>query len=243
MAIATLDFGAESLGMRTRITAVLPEHPNHPVVLLLLHGLGDDETVWLTQTRLVSYAEQKQVVILMPRVDRSYYANSDSGVRYFDFVSDELLTRCADWLCFSCQPSATFVAGVSMGGYGALKVALNAPTRFAGAFVLSGVTDLVKQWQEHPERDSWYSGLFGSMNDLRGSSSDLPGLVRAWGSAPRPFIRQICGRADPYYQMNLSFQQLASSHGFDCSLETVAGAHEWWVWDQAIQSVLTEVTA
>lgn len=227
--------------MQTRVNVILPEHLHNPSLLMLLHGLGDDENTWLQQVRLVPYLSNKQIVIVMPRVDRSYYANTQAGVKYFDYISNELLSRIHEWFNLDADADSTFVAGQSMGGYGALKVILNRPNCFKAAFVLSGVTDLLLQWKNHPERDKWYHELFGNQDKLRGSNSDLPFLIKHWLSIDKPIIRQICGKQDPFYKMNQDFQEAATEAGFDCKLKTVQGAHQWSVWNCAIQLVLQAI--
>lgn len=244
MAVCHLEFGSVSLGMRTRVNVILPDYPNDPKVLLLLHGLGDDENSWLEQSRLISYSTNRQLCILMPRVDRSYYTNTMCQVNYFDYVADELLKRCCCWFGITPTRSKTFVGGISMGGYGALKLALNRPNIFSESFVLSGVTDLGKQWDNNLERNPWYSALFGSRQQFEKSNSDLHFITTHWSkNVDRPRIRQICGQADPFYSMNVEYQKIAVSNGFDAHLKTVPGGHQWNVWDSAIQTVLESIDA
>lgn len=242
MAISYMEFWAQSLNMRTRISCILPENPHNPAILILLHGLGDDENVWLEQTRLAEYASRFQVIIIMPRVDRSYYTNTGGGVRYFNYVADELIDRCSAWFGFNPVRDKTFIAGVSMGGYGALKVALNRPKTFSGCYVLSGVTDLGDQWDRNPDRNAWYDELFGSRSKFIGTSNDLIYLTKHFpkGEA-HPFIYQFCGRNDSLYQMNFKYQQLAQKAGFNTLLKTVSGAHEWSLWDKGILEVLKSI--
>ncbi|WP_125767624.1 alpha/beta hydrolase [Lapidilactobacillus wuchangensis] len=242
MAISHLEFFAESLGMRTRVNVVLPEHPAEDLsVLLLLHGLSDDENVWLEQTKLAAYASNKQVAIIMPRVDRSYYTNEVNGSHYFDYLT-ELLQRCRQWFNLTIKPSRTFVAGVSMGGFGALKVALNQPEEFSKAYLLSAMVDIQASWRAHPDRDAWYRSLFGSPAALQGTENDLTGLIKHWSAAiRRPAIMQICGDHDPFYEINQQLHQDLLANQFDNDLEIVPGAHEWRVWDSAIQTVLSDI--
>ncbi|GEK06577.1 alpha/beta hydrolase [Schleiferilactobacillus harbinensis] len=240
MAVFHVEFSSEKLGMRSRLNVLLPENaqPNLPI-LLLLHGLGDDENAWLEQTKIADYARDQQVAVIMPRADRSYYTNTVSGMHYFDYISEEVVARCRQWFSLSAQPDDTYVGGLSMGGYGALKCALLHPEIFAGAFSLSGVPDIVEQWREHPERTSWYTALFGKKTELAGSTNDVVSVVQRWpANQKRPFLWQLCGTEDPFLRMNERFHTIAQQSGFENSLELVAGAHEWRVWDGAIQEVL-----
>ncbi|MFL2020377.1 alpha/beta hydrolase-fold protein [Weissella hellenica] len=90
MAINRLEFYSEKLQMNTRVNVILPDHPKDKgKILLLLHGLHDDENSWINQTRLVSYASKTQITIIMPRADRSYYTNRDGDSQYFDYIGEE----------------------------------------------------------------------------------------------------------------------------------------------------------
>lgn len=240
MAVFHVEFGSEKLGMRSRLNVLLPENAQRNLpILLLLHGLGDDENAWLEQTKIADYARDQQVAVIMPRADRSYYTNTVSGMRYFDYISEEVVARCRQWFSLSTQPADTYVGGLSMGGYGALKCALLHPKTFAGAFALSGVPDIIEQWHEHPERAPWYNELFGRITELPGSTNDLISVVQHWPTnQKRPFLWQLCGTEDPFLEMNKRFHVLAQQSGFKNSLKLVPGAHEWRVWDQAIQEVL-----
>jgi S-formylglutathione hydrolase FrmB len=229
--------------MQTRINCLLPEIPQYNLpVLILLHGLGDDENTWLERTQLEQFAQDKQIAILMPRADRSYYANTRSGMRYFDYVSQELVQRCGTWLPLTSARSQTFIAGLSMGGFGALKSALNHPDLYAGVFSLSGVTDIFQQWESHPERDAWYTDAFGHKDSVKGTDNDLPNILRHWQEhTERPYIWQLCGLEDPFLEMNRKFHSAALVNHFVADLELVDGGHEWAVWNNGIKMVLDKI--
>ena len=109
-----------------------------PPLLYLLHGLSDDHTAWHRYTAIGRYAETAGLAVVMPAVHRSFYANEAHGHRYWDFVSEELPAVVHEFLRVTDRPEETFVAGLSMGGYGALKLALTHPERYAAAASLSG---------------------------------------------------------------------------------------------------------
>src|SRR5262245_55041248 len=94
-----------------------------PPLLYLLHGLSDDHTAWLRYTAIARYADAAGLAVVMPAVQRSFYTNEAHGHRFWDFVSEELPSVVHSFFQVSSEPSETFVAGLSMGGYGALKLA------------------------------------------------------------------------------------------------------------------------
>ena len=123
----------------------------HPT-LWLLHGLSDDESIWSRSTSIERYVAPLGLSVVMPNVHRSFYTNMHSGYRYWDFVSEELLEKARGFFPLSSARADNFVAGLSMGGYGALKLAVTLPEQFAAAASLSGVTDAA-EWRVDRSED------------------------------------------------------------------------------------------
>src|SRR3954447_5591741 len=156
MALLSCDFFAETLEVGTSMTVVLPQQtaeqigvasvadaPAHGFPLLyLLHGLSDDHTAWLRYTSIERYATARGLAVVMPAVHRSFYADEKHGHAYWQFVSDELPQVVHSFFRVSERRQDTFVAGLSMGGYGALKLGLSHPERFGAVASLSGVADV-----------------------------------------------------------------------------------------------------
>ena len=182
MALVSMDFFSEALEVGTSMTVVLPQPTEAqigiesagspaqgPPVLYLLHGMSDDHTAWLRYTSIERYAAQHGVAVVMPAVARSFYANEAHGHAYWDFLSEELPALVGRFLRVSDRREDTFVAGLSMGGYGALKWALRQPKRFAAAASMSGALDVVAlaalaERSELPDRI--FGGLPGPDDDL-----------------------------------------------------------------------------
>ena len=155
MALVTCDFFSESLMVGTSMTVVLPQETEEqiglidqpldgpPPVLYLLHGLSDDHTAWLRYTSHRAVRRGPRPGGVMPAAGRSFYADEAHGHRYWTYVSEELPGVVGQFFRVSQEPTDTFVAGLSMGGYGALKLALTHPDRFAAAASLSGALDMV----------------------------------------------------------------------------------------------------
>src|SRR6476619_7886720 len=102
-------------------------------VLYLLHGLSDDDTIWLRRTSIERYVAALGLAVVMPQVHRSFYTDEAYGNRYWTYLSEELPEIVHGFFRLSRRREDTFVAGLSMGGYGALKWALRDPGRFAAA--------------------------------------------------------------------------------------------------------------
>ena len=144
------DFFSEALSLSTSMTVLLPQRTTTqigmeghasdgpPPVLYLLHGLSDDDTIWLRRTSIERYAAPLGLAVVMPQVHRSFYTDQAYGGRYWTFLTEELPELVGSLFRVSDRREDTFVAGLSMGGYGALKWALRHPERFAAAASLSG---------------------------------------------------------------------------------------------------------
>ena len=233
---------SETLGMSTGLRVLMPEPPRRPSghathpVLFLLHGLSDDESAWTRFSGLERYVQSLGLAVVMPNVNRSYYSNMRHGYRYWDYVSDELLVKARALFPLSKLREATFVAGQSMGGYGALKLALSMPETFAAAASLSGTCDL-GNLRARPEE---LALVFGDAAGIRKSGADLKELARAVSrsAGPKPKIFQCCGTEDAMLQANREYRDLIAPLGFDYLYEEGPGGHDWAYWDGALERVL-----
>ena len=91
-----------------------------PRVMYLLHGYSDDQSIWMRRTSVERYCAKYNLAVVMPAVNHSYYANELQGERYWDYVSQELPQMMHSMFRLSQAPGTELVAGLSMGGYGAM---------------------------------------------------------------------------------------------------------------------------
>ena len=224
------------------MTVLLPENPSaagHPT-LYLLHGLSDDDTVWLRRTSIERYAAPLGLAVVMPQVARSFYTDEAHGNRYWTFLSEELPHLVRSFFHVSDRREDTFVAGLSMGGYGAMKWALREPDRFAAAASLSGALDMAMRQRrggppEDPER---FHRIFGD-RPVAGTEDDLGHLIHRIGDIPAlPRLYLSCGTGDPLYKENRSFRETCRAKGIPLTVHFGPGRHEWSYWDARIQDVL-----
>ena len=240
MAISKVNFRSEVLGKVTSMNIYLPDKENSsPMpVIYLLHGWSDNDEAWLTATSLERYASDYEFAIVMPQVDLSYYTDMVHGNRYWTFLSEELPALVRKWFRISDQKEANFVAGLSMGGYGATKLALTYPDRFNSFASLSRAMDVVELWKRDRNRDKAFSTIFGSINELEGSKNDLFYLLEKTKRNSQVKMLQICGTEDFLYQDNLKFRKKAQEIIEDFHYVEMPGDHNWAFWDQTIQIVL-----
>jgi putative tributyrin esterase len=255
MALIDCKFFSETLGMCSSMRVILPETTErrigdsgvsragqpafrgHPT-LFLLHGMSDDETVWTRSTCVERYAAALGLAVVMPNVHRSFYTNMVHGYRYWDFVSRELLDKARGFFPLSVAREDNFVAGLSMGGHGAFKLALRMPETFAAAASLSGVAD-VSQFREARALD--YELIFGGTGPARGSEHDLFQLATtvAASGKPRPRLYQCCGTEDFLLAQNRALRDHVEPLGFDYLYEEGPGLHNWDYWEKMLARTLS----
>jgi putative tributyrin esterase len=240
MALIRCNFSSETLELATSMTVVLPEEGDGPPpVLYLLHGLTDDDTAWSRNTSIERYATAKGIAVVMPQVHRSFYANETYGLRFWDFLADELPVTVERFFRVSTRRRDTYVAGLSMGGYGAFRWALRRPERFAAAASLSGALDLayIQQFDLRPHMRSVMAQVFAGRT-VAGSDEDLLHLVRQADPATLPRLMLRCGTEDHLVKQNERFVAACAKAEIDLDSGFGPGAHEWAYWDAEIQTVL-----
>ena len=211
-------------------------------VLYLLHGAYGDYTDWLHLTSIDRYAQDHKIVVIMPSASNSFYQDMIYGSDYLTYITKELPEFCEHTFPISDKREDTFVAGLSMGGYGALKIALERPDKFAAAASLSGAIDLsaviggLSALPSSPFVREW---LFKE-GPIDGTDADLFELIRRLQAEGKelPKIYQTVGTEDFIYEANLSAKAKLEALGVDLTYEEYPGIHDWKFWDAHIQDAL-----
>ncbi|MBR2371158.1 MAG: esterase family protein [Clostridia bacterium] len=242
-----LNLNSKQLGKKTQVNILLPnknKNPDRPYkVLWLLHGLGGDNNSWMRNTGIERYVTKLQLAVIMPNVDRSWYANTSYGMNYFNYITNELPQLCYSTLkCLSEKREDNIIVGLSMGGYGALKAALTYPDRYGFCASLSGALDVTRK-KKSCNLDEWRS-LFGfnieSPLELEGGENDLFALANQCKKEDKTFpeIYMWCGLQDALLQENHEFEQLLAELDVPHIYKESKGGHSWTCWDIQIQDVL-----
>lgn len=236
------DFHSDVLDLATTMTVLLPEpdrtvhtpaaRDEPPPVLYLLHGLSDDDTTLLRRTSLERYVAPLGVAVVLPQVHRSFYTDEVSGGRYWTYLTREVPARVARFFRVSGRREDTFVAGLSMGGYGALRWALRRPDQFAAAVSLSGALnpDRIRADWRRPEDPQMFDRIFGP-----GPADDLIALL---GGPDTPALYVCCGTEDGLYTDSVAFSAACAAVGTPVTTVFGPGCHDWAYWDACIQDVL-----
>ena len=237
------------LGLNAIIPSDLDNFEKPVPVLYLLHGLGDNNYAWMRKSAIEKYVKSKNIAVIMPDGFRGWYTNSPYTYNYMDMLTKELPEIAAKTFHVSQKREDTFIAGLSMGGYGAMKAALTYPKQYGFVASLSGVLDMAgicerfnKSGQSHPLEND-IKLIFGEGGVKHGSKDDLLYLASklADSNDPKPVIRQYVGYDDFLYKENRAFKNHVENLGFDYKYGEAKGGHEWDFWDLHIQAVLSEI--
>lgn len=243
MALLEYRFYSQILEQNTMANVILPD--GEPPVegfptLWLLHGLSDNHTAWSRNSNIEKYVEGKGLAVVMPDAYRSYYTNMQTGLRYWDFISEEIQQIMRRTFRLSQRREDNFAAGLSMGGYGAFKLGLRNPERYAAVCSLSGALDIRTRLQmATPEQLVELKSIFGDVQTLKSEGNDLIALAEQITEPDQyPRFYQACGTEDFLYQYNQNFLCAVKVAGLDISYTEAPGSHTWDFWDTYIQEFL-----
>ncbi|MGM0167815.1 hypothetical protein IGI39_002799 [Enterococcus sp. AZ135] len=254
MAFLQVNVYSNILQMEVAMNVILPQTTHKKIgtetvgvtndvpVLYLLHGMGGNHSVWERRTSVERYVSEYQMAVVMPSTDLGFYTDTTYDMKYWTFVSEELPTIVHELFPqITCKREKTFAAGLSMGGYGALKLGLAKPEKFAavaslsGAVVLADVESLLLVRNE-----AYWQGIFGPLDHIQGSENDplylLDKLVDSGKSAPRFFF--ACGTEDELYPASQYMAHKMKQKKLDVTFEDGPGKHDWVFWDTWIKRVL-----
>ena len=257
MAFLTVNFFSHALNIHTAVNVIVPQAGIWPEplprrtwpTLYLLHGLSDDHTIWQRRTAIERYVEGQPLAVVMPAVNRSFYQDTLYGPAYWSYVSEELPERMRTWFPLSADRADNFVAGLSMGGYGALRVGLTHPDRYAAIASLSGATAYGHKRMNDPIVRDEMRAIYGRLSGIKGGPTDLFTLAEhlaekiAAAGVAQPRIYQACGTADFLYKDNTAFHRHLTKLGIAHTWVTGPAAHEWSYWDEQIEQVVSWITA
>lgn len=254
MAFLQVNVYSNVLQMEVAMNVILPQTTHKKIgtetigvnedvpVLYLLHGMGGNHSVWERRTSIERYVAEYQMAVVMPSTDLGFYTDTTYDMNYWTFVSEELPTIVHELFPqLTHKREKTFAAGLSMGGYGALKLGLAKPENFAavaslsGAVVLSDVESLLLVRNE-----AYWQGIFGPLDQIKGSKNDplrlLDELVDSGKTAPRFFL--ACGTEDDLYPASQYMAHKMKQKNLNVTFEEGTGKHDWVFWDTWIKRVL-----
>lgn len=211
-------------------------------VMYLLHGMFGDASSWIRGANIERYASEHRMAVVMPEAYNSYFKDIHLDAGYFTYLTEELPRMVQNIFPITDDPNYTYIAGLSMGGYGAVKAGLNCPEKYAAAISLSGALGDLRLWGREDDPEArWFFDCFGDHGQYFDPDQDelnqvLENLVKAGKKPPRLYV--ACGTEDELYGENLAFRDFCEKLQVPVTYEEGPGIHNWAFWDQYIQRAM-----
>lgn len=209
-------------------------------VVYLLHGGGGGYRDWTNYSDVAKYAENG-LILVMPEGNSSYYTNSAEHPedRYEDYVVKDVISEVEQKYPAAKGRSNRAIIGVSMGGYGAVKIAMKHPELFVFAGGISAAVDVpsrpfsikrVSQWRFH-------SSIFGPSGSQTRRENDPYELAHSIDRSRMPFFFLTCGDQEGLLPANRKLAAIFAERGFAYEFHTAAGDHNWQQWNERLPIV------
>lgn len=258
MALIQVNYLSECLMRTVPVNVILPvdklTFPGMPKreekpykTLYLLHGIFGNYTDWVSGTKIQRWAEEKDLAVVMPSGDNMFYVDQeDSHNFYGQFIGKELIDMTRKMFPLSRKREDTYIAGLSMGGYGALRNGLKYSETFGCIASLSGamvVDHIAERTDDVPffiDSRSFARSIFGDLDKAEESDKNPKWLVKKLKEEGKdiPRIYLTCGLQDSLLEANREMRDFLKEQGADVTYTEGEGAHEWDFWNRSIKDVL-----
>lgn len=234
MSLLTWNVKSAALGMATHVSIALPDEGQPRKTLFLLHGLTGTHTDWLLQGNAYRLASDRNIAIVMPDGQRSFYLDQPHSLHWETWIAKELPELLEQYTKLPMSREDLAVAGLSMGGYGAMRLGLRHPDRFHAAISLSGTLDITEKafQSRHPDLFETMIGTY----DVASSEHDLLRWLRERRELPR--LWACCGEDDRLLDQHHTFVKTAQECGHELTHYTAPGEHTWKFWNEHLPHAL-----
>ncbi|MGI6706749.1 MAG: alpha/beta hydrolase [Clostridia bacterium] len=259
MAFMRVNFISESLRRKVTMNAIVPVDKMMPPgapkpekkpfkTLYLLHGIFGNYQDWVIGTRIERWANEYNLAVIMPSGENGFYVDHPirGDMKYGEFIGKDLVQFTRDLFPLSDKREDTFIAGLSMGGYGAIRNGLKYAETFGyiGAFSSALILENAKKSTDDAPsfmgQRSYYESMFGDLDKLDGSDNDYKGLVLNLkkNGKPIPKMYMSCGTEDFLLEANRDYRDFLNEQGVDLTYEEGPGGHDWDFWDTYIKKFI-----
>ncbi|WP_461205258.1 alpha/beta hydrolase [Clostridium sp. DL1XJH146] len=257
MALFNCNYSSSLMNKYMAMNVILPNEDAQAIkdkegkfaVIYLLHGYTDDYTKWQRLTSIERYANDMGIAVVMPEAGKSFYTDMAYGDPYFSYITEDVPAHVQKWFPITSDPEYTSIAGISMGGYGAMKIALTYPDRYKSAATFSGALAMAQLLQTKIEDDveEWLKRLtkdlpliFGENVDITGTKDDvfwLASQLKASGKTI-PKLYLSCGTDDFIYEETVAFKNYLEFLNIPFDYSERPGGHEWKLWDDEVKKFI-----
>ncbi len=252
MAFIQINMMSESLMRTINVNAIIPvdkisfnkkgEKQKKFKTLYLLHGVFGSQVDWINGTNIQRWAEEKDLAVIMPAGENRFYIDQPKTHDYYGkLIGEELVRVTRELFPLSDRKEDTFICGLSMGGFGALRNGLKYHDTFGYVAGLSAANILDIENTKHSLLgDDYIEAVFGDLDQARNSDRSISWLIRnnAAHKKTKQKIYMACGESDMLKDQTEKLYELFEANGYDVSYETGPGSHEWDFWNRYIKHVL-----
>ena len=220
------------------------ETTRYPVIFLL-HGLTGNFANWTDKTKLTEYSAKHKYIIVTPEGANGWYADSvtDANDKYESYIAKELIPEVDKKFRTIAERRGRLIAGLSMGGYGAIKFGLKYPEMFSSVGSFSGALGATSFTAKNagPGIGAGIDKIFGLENSETRKANDIFAIIRdsnAEKIKAMPYIYQSCGTEDFLIQNNRDFLALLNEKKVPHEYRELPGGHTWAFWDDQVREFL-----
>jgi S-formylglutathione hydrolase FrmB len=257
MAFLQVNFFAETLKRQVCFNALVPVDTNEvsdpetvgkPMKsLYLLHGYAGNHMDWVCGTKIQELSQKYNIAVFMPSGENNFYLDdTDMGALYAEFIGRELVEFTRRMFHLSHKREDTFIGGLSMGGYGAIRNGLKYSESFgriialSSALIIKNIAGIPVDFKDPIADYSYYRRVFGDLNELIGSDKDpealITGLIKR--NAVIPKIYMACGTEDFLINENRDLHNFLVSQNVEHTYVEGSGVHDWTFWNEYIEKGL-----
>lgn len=265
MAFGQFNFYATSL-MRQSIVNIITPGDALPMVkdgnkhyeretktLFALHGYSENSNTWGMETRIQDLALKYNLAIVMPCGENSFYLNQKgTGKAYADFIGKELVEFVRKTFGIAMKKEDTYIAGTSMGGFGAIHTGLQYNdtfekiVAFSSALIIHELNGKQPGFKNEVADYDYFAQAFGDLSQLENSNNNPEHLLKELKKSGKeiPPIYMACGTEDFMLENNRNFHKFLQDEQVNVHYKEEKGYHDWNFWgsniEEAIQWLLGE---
>lgn len=239
MACATIQYFSRSLKKASAFNVIFPDDPSKArpwSTFYLLHGLSDDHTIWARRTSIERYVQDLPLVVVMPDGGRGWYTNAVEGYAHEDDVIRDIVGLVDRTFPVRAERAGRAIGGLSMGGYGAVKLGLKHHEMFCSVNSHSGALAFARDEKKGKELSPEFARIFGP--SPKDGPEDPFAIVDQIDHGRIPAIRIDCGTEDFLLDHNRDFHKHLEERHIPHEYEEYTGNHNWSYWDQHVQEAI-----
>jgi putative tributyrin esterase len=258
MALLQVNFASKALKRIVTFNALVPydtmeipgQEKNEKIpmkALYLLNGYSGNYTDWLSGSKIQELSQRYNIAVFMPSGENNFYLDDmDKGDLFGEYVGNDLVEFTRKMFQLSNKREDTFIGGLSMGGYGAIRNGLKYADNFSriialsSALIIHNIAGIPSDFKDPIADYKYYTRVFGDLNQLLGSDKDPEALIvnLKKKNAAIPDIYMACGTEDFLLNENHKYRDFLFSENINLTYVEGPGVHDWNFWNEYIEKAI-----